>query len=178
MRRRITFRDYIDLSKGYSLDKFFQSHESLENLRKRLIKVNPNDVSIKKIGEESNDMRTNIDGVKRGYIWVSETFNILLNTKIGKIPIGKVETFKSSGDNTKSSDPFNYKEVSYLWIHPLLRRMGISSHLLKKLFSGYHIQAGNPRVIALYKRLGHDLSNKEKIEMANGYQGFGRFKIN
>lgn len=173
-RRRITFRDYIDLSKGYSLDKFFQSHESLENLRKRLIKVNPNDVSIKRISADGEDMRTNVDGVKRGIIWVSETFNILLNTKIGKIPIGKVETFKSDSNGNNQT----YKEVSYLWIHPLVRRMGISSHLLKKLFSGYHIQAGNPRVVALYKRLGHDLSNKEKIEMANGIQGFGRFKIN
>ena len=173
-RRRITFRDYIDLSNGALLDKFFQSNESIEKLRKRLIKVNPNDISLKRISRDGDNVQTNIDGVKRGIIYVMEMFNILLKTKLGKIPIGKVETFKSKDAQTKKE----YKEVAYLWIHPLVRRMGISSHLLKKLFSGYYIEAGNPRVIALYKRLGHDLSNKEKIRMVNGTQGFGMFRIN
>ena len=102
-----------------------------------------------------------------GVSQVIKTFDVMYDNK----RIGTVETYASSLG-------LNY--ISNLKVLSQFRNLGIGSYLLKKFFRGYYISAGNPRVTALYERLGKNQSKfsaKENKLLAQHMGMWGTWKI-
>lgn len=162
-------RDF-DTNGDELLDRVFQKHQALENLRKKLIKASPEDVYLKMYSRILFNFPSVHNGKKRLVTTEVKRYKIMLKKRLKDIPIGEVETWITNG---------RFKYVAELWIHPLVRRMGISTNLLKKMFKGYFISAGNERVVRLYERLGKEMNtgNGNQRDFINQASPYGIWRI-
>ena len=163
------YRDF-DTNGDELLDRVFQKHQALENLRKKLIKASPEDVYLKMYSKNLFNYPSVHNGKKRLVTMEVKRYKIMLKKRLKDIPIGEVETWITNG---------RFKYVAELWIHPLVRRMGISTNLLKKMFKGYFISAGNERVVHLYERLGKEMNtgNGNQRDFINQTSPYGTWQV-